>query len=327
MKLLNDTANQHYLSQVEQRLNTCNPTAIRRNQKIYAFEIQKRGTSDEIKLGPATQKPIAGNLTLHDLFSFDVEPKSNLRQNFEALFQRYEESLRTHTEALLKKAEVRSADISDELIALFSAKLLNFMRNPYSIPKMLDTFKGFAGLRPVDPNQDRFLQLVLNGRKPHQKAMCRRLGLSDTQYLHWLGTMFLMLHELSPGKETMFDGMVRNLFTNKDYSVEVMISMYSTENCLLSDRSFSTNLQVLEKDGMDFNLRHNAFIRYVFARRTALLPSDTPPDLIAMSRILEPRITVHYSVDDMTQLRYYNQNVINQSHSRVFCASNAGILF
>jgi hypothetical protein len=139
--------------------------------------------------------------------------------------------------------------------------------------------------------------------------------------------MFLMLHELSPGKETMFDGMVRNLFTNKDYSVGVMISMYSTENCLLSDRSFSTNLQDLEKDGMDFNLRHNAFIRYVFARRTALLPSDTPPDLIAMSRILEPRITVHYSVDDMTQLRYYNQNVINQSHSRVFCASNAGILF
>ena len=327
MKLLNDTAKQHYLSQVEQRLNTCNPAAISRNQKIHAFEILQRGTSDEIKLGPAGEKLIGSNLSLHDLFSFDVEPRANLRQNFEGLFQRYEQRLQTHTEALLIKAEVKSANIAEELIALFSAKLLNFMRNPYSVPKILDTFKSITKLRPTDPQQDRLLQLVLNGRKPHQAAMCKRLGLSDIQYHHWLATLFMMLTELSPGRESMFDGIVRQMFTDKKHAVGVMISMYTKEKCLLSDRSFSTNLREPHVDGMDFNLRHDAFIRYVFASRKAMLPPNTRPNLMALCETLDPKVDVYYFVDDMTQLRYFNMNVINQSHSRVFCAAKEGIVF
>lgn len=328
MKLLNDTSKQHYLSQVEQRLNTSNPAATRRqNQKIYAFEIQQRGTSDEIKLGPATEKLIASNLALHDLFSFDVEPSANLRQNFEALFQRYEQQLQMHTEALLKKAEVRSINIAEELIALFSAKLLNFMRNPYSVRKMLDTFKSITDLRPADPKKNHLLQLVLNGRKPHQAAMCKHLGLSDIQYQRWLGTLFMMLAELSPGQESMFDALVRQMFTDKKHTIGVMISMYTKEKCLLSDRSFSTNLQTPQVDGMDFNLRHDAFIRFVFASHTALLPSNTHPDLIAICEKLDQRVNVAYFVDDLTLLRGFNMNVINQSHSRVFCAAKDGIAF
>jgi len=327
MKMLNDTANQHYLSQVEQRLNTCNPNANPRNQKIYAFEIQKSRASKEPKLGLATEESISGNLSLHDLFSFDIEPKAKLRQNFETLFHRYEERLQTHTEALLKKAEVKSTDVAEELIVLFSSKLLNFMRNPYSVPKMLDTFQSITSFRPIDPEQDRLFQLVLNGRKPHQATMSMRLGLSDIQYRRWLGTLFLMLSEFGPGQESMFDATVRNLFTSKKNTVGVMISTYGKEKCLLSDRSFSTNLQVPGVNGMDFNLRHNAFIRYVFASRAALLQPNIHPDLIAMSETLDPTVNIFYLVDDMEQLRNYNMNVINQSHSRVFCSAKDGIVF
>ncbi|MES2356357.1 MAG: hypothetical protein V4568_18545 [Pseudomonadota bacterium] len=270
---------------------------------------------------------IASNLSLHDLFSFDVEPKARLRQNFESLFQIYEQRLQTHTEALLKKAEVNSLDIYEELFALFLAKLLNFLRNPYSVPKMLDTFRDIANHRPTDPKQDRLLELVLNGRKPHQAALCKRLGLSDIQYQQWLATLFMMLSELSSGQETLFDSLVRSLFTDKKHAVGVMISMYTNEKCLLSDRSFSTSLQHPHADGLDFNLRYNAFIRYVFANRTGLLPQNTRPDLIALSKTLEQRVYVSYCVDDMSQLRNFNMNVINQSHSFVYCAAKAGIAF
>lgn len=327
MKLLNDTSNQHYLSQVEQRLNTCNPGALRRNQKIYAYEIENHGTNKEIKLGPAAEKSIASNLSMQDLFSFDVAPTANLRQNFELLFHRHEQQLQAHTEALLKKAEMKSADIAEELIALFAAKLLNFMRNPYSVPKMLDTFRRIVGLRPTDPEQDRLLGLVLNGRKPHQAATCKRLGISDIQYRHWLGTLFMMLSELSPGQETLFNGLARATFTHEDHAVGVMISMYTHDKCLLSDRSFSTHVQDARADGMDFNLQHNAFIRFIFASRTALLAPNRRPALVTLAKTLPPRVSVYYFVDDLTLLQGYNLNVIRQSHSHVYCAARDGIVF
>ncbi|RFB73804.1 MULTISPECIES: hypothetical protein [unclassified Herbaspirillum] len=329
MKLLSNTINQHYLPQVEQRLNTCSaPGVDRRKQRIYKFEIQQRGTSDEIKLGPAAKKLIEGNLSLDDLFSFDVEPRANLRHNFEALFQRYEEQLKTHTEALLKKAEVRSADIVDELFALYSAKLLNFIRNPYVIHKSLDTFKSFKNHHPTDPESNHLFQLVLNGRKPHQVETCKRLGITNVQYREWLGILFMLLTELEPGQENMLDAVVRQMFTDKKQAVFVMISMYTKEKCLLSDRSFSTNvLQGPDKMGMDFNLRHDAFIRYVFISRAASLPPDMHPDRIAFFETLDQPVNAFYVVDDLMQLRGFNMNVINQSHSSVFCAAKDGILF
>lgn len=78
---------------------------------------------------------------------------------------------------------------------------------------------------------------------------------------------------------------------------------------------------------MDFNLQHNAFIRYVFASRAVLLQPNIHPDLIAMSETLDPTVNTFYLVDDMEQLRNFNMNVINQSHSRVFCSAKDGIVF
>ena len=211
MKFLDSTVNQHYLSQVEQRLNACNPNALHSNQKIYSFEILKRGNSDEIKLGDPEGKKIKVNLALDDLFTFDVEPKANLRQNLEALFQRYEQNVHICTESLLKKIEAKSGDISEDLISLFSAKLLNFIRNPNSIPKILDTFRGIVNFRPTNPEHDALFQAVLHGRKPQQYARCKELQISDIQYREWLGMLFMLLNPLGRGSLGVWTGIGRLL--------------------------------------------------------------------------------------------------------------------
>ena len=55
-----------------------------------------------------------------------------------------------------------------ELTSIFTAKLLNFARNPYSVAKILNTFGVLANYEPTAPDARRMFERVLNGRKPHQ---------------------------------------------------------------------------------------------------------------------------------------------------------------
>jgi hypothetical protein len=71
-----------------------------------------------------------------------VPDESRLRLNFESQFQKYEGNIKPHTESLLSKLNAGNHDVRAEIINLFAAKLLNFVRNPFSIVKVLNTFPG-----------------------------------------------------------------------------------------------------------------------------------------------------------------------------------------
>ncbi|ATA55351.1 hypothetical protein CKY39_20610 [Variovorax boronicumulans] len=326
---MNETRNQHYLSQGEQRLNTSTPNAKKkRNQRIYEFEVL--GRFEQVALGEPKNRRIEANLALDDIFSFEVDPEIRLRQNFEVLFQRYEDSLITRTEAFLKKAEAkaRPPQVKDDLVGLFAAKLLNFARNPYCVPKVLDTFKSFLTVRPTDPATDDQLNLVLNGNRPHQTEICKRFDLSVLQYQQWLQVLFMLLTEMnSPnGQESLFDGMVRSLFNKRTTAVMVTVIRHTTDKCLLSDRSFNSPINANGMLCFEFNLRHDTFIRYVFADRAAWLPTEIPPHLLTALDLMEPIFSIDYRVDDRAELSRYNLNAVNQCHSRVFCSVDSGIL-
>lgn len=324
----NATRNQHYVSQVEQRLNTSTPQASTKNQRIFEFDVL--GRFEKAELGNPRNPRIRANLALDDVFSFDVQAGTNLRRNFETLFHRYEGTLNQYTEAVTVKAEAkaRADEIKDDLMGLFAAKLLNFLRNPYSVPKVLDTFKRLTGLRPTDTAMNQQLDLVLSGNKPHQAEICKRLGLSELQYQYWLGVLFMMLtsFESSNGNDNFFDGVVRSLFNNKTTGVGVMICRYTQDKCLLSDRSFSSSIAEVGVDCIEFNLRHDSFIRFVFANRAVFLPTKPSPRQAAMLEMMKPTLAVDYRLDDRGSLAVYNLNVINQSHSRVFCCVDKGIV-
>jgi len=67
----NETCNQHFLPRVEQKLNALNPQAKARNLRIYSFRLVDRETYS-LALESPNGRSIDGNLSLFDLFSFDV---------------------------------------------------------------------------------------------------------------------------------------------------------------------------------------------------------------------------------------------------------------
>jgi hypothetical protein len=100
--LENDTRNQHFVTRGEQRLNALNPQADPKNQRIYSFEVIDR-ESYKLALESPIGRPIGSNLSLFDLFSFDIPGDSHLRLNFESLFHKYEGYIEAHTLSLLAK--------------------------------------------------------------------------------------------------------------------------------------------------------------------------------------------------------------------------------
>ena len=183
--LKNDTRNQHFVTQGEQRLNALNPQADPKNQRIYSFEVVDR-ENYTLKLENPIGRPIGKSLSLFDLFSFDVPGESRLRLNFESLFQKYEGYIKDYTQSLLTKLNAGSGDIKAEIINLFAAKMLNFVRNPFSIVKVLNSFPGLASYDPTDPVLLADYRRVVSGRKPHQARLCAELGISEAQYVEWL---------------------------------------------------------------------------------------------------------------------------------------------
>ncbi len=152
--LENDTRKQHFLPRVEQKLNALNPQAETKNLRIYSFLLADR-ENYSVALENPSGRSIDSNLSLFDLFSFDVSGDSRLRLNFKSLFQKYEANIEAHTKGLLGKLNSCSGDIKAEIIDLFAAKLLNFVRNPFSIEKVLNTFPGLAMYEPTDPLSSR----------------------------------------------------------------------------------------------------------------------------------------------------------------------------
>ena len=148
--LENSTRKQHFVTQAEQRLNAMNPDADARHMRIYSFEVVDRDNYI-LALESGNGRAIGTNLSLFDLFSFDVPDGGSVRHNFKSLFHKYEKHIAVHTRSLLAKLNAGSKDIKAEIIDLFAAKLLNFVRKPFCIPKVLNTFPGLAAYDPTDP--------------------------------------------------------------------------------------------------------------------------------------------------------------------------------
>lgn len=317
--LQDPTRNQHFLSQVEQRLNAIDPTLDKDNQRIYQFEVLSRSP---IELGEAKSNAIEKNLSMLDLFSFDVDRSQKLRHNFEALFNRYEAKVETLTETLLAKLAGGDRSVESEVVDLHSAKLLNFVRNPFSVPKILDTFGALGDFMPLRADVFRLFRVVLQGRRQHQKYLCEALGITDAQYERWLRMLFNLLMELEPGSPPMLDQIVKTMFDAKDFVIGVFVSTYSSPGCLLSDRGFSTNIEGdSTQSGFDFNLNSRAFIRYIaMSRKRPQTPANIPQSVIDAYMSSDQPVRIYYERNDVELLRSFNMNVIVQSHRHVYGA-------
>ena len=318
----NTTKNQHFISQVEQRLNASNPAADPDNQRIYEFKVVDR-EQHVVELTDVRGRPITSSLSMFDLFSFDVDKNLGTRANFEAIFNQYESRLLASTNTLLQTHSTGSASVSQEVFDIFSAKMVNFVRNPYSVVKMLNTFGAMANSHPTSPAVYASYERVLRGRKPQQAYLCQQLGISDEQYETWLRVMFMLLVPLAEGASTLFEQSLQSLITRIDHAVVIHVHTYRTERCLLSDRGFSSPIPQDTHLVFDFNLRSDAFIRFAFMDVEAVLGHPVPDWFQrAMTGRRKP-VQISYLTDDFVALDSFHRRVVEQCCERVFCSGAA----
>jgi hypothetical protein len=320
----NDTRNQHFLTQGEQRLNALNPQADPSNQRIYSFKVVDR-ESYELALENPKGRLIGSNLSLFDLFSFDVLGDSRLRLNFETLFHKYEGYIGAHTVSLLAKLNGGDRDIKAEIIDLFAAKLLNFVRNPFCIVKVLNSFPGIASYDPTDTILLADYRRIVSGKKPHQEHLCAQLGISDTQYVEWLRVLFMLLVPMADGRRNFFEEMIKGLLENRKMHVAAFVCEYDSARCLLSDRGFSQPVADGPHMAFSFNLCATAFIDFIFADPATLVRGKASPQFIAQAiasweRLPEKQINVTFLRNNLDMLARYNRRTIEQCYQRVYCS-------
>jgi len=330
VSLKNTTKIQHYLPQVEQRLNAANPNATSDRQKIYSFRVLDH-EQRTLQLERPDGVLISKNLALFDLFSFDVAADKKWRMNLESLFGRIETKTHATTRRLLdrldtegavwdgKITDIHGGGLYEDLVELFRIKLLNFARNPHSIQKVLNTLGLLAGFTPTSPENQAAFERILNGRKPHQQRLCGQLGITDQDYVTWLKMLFMLFVECDNHGDTILDGIVRGMFEADRHVVAAMVCTYAEPVCLLSDRGFSTNIRQAGVDGFDFNVTSRAFVRYTFGHVAALVPQASPFQVSQFQRPPQS-LQFHFRKDDMSVLGSFNANAIQQSAHRVFSA-------
>jgi hypothetical protein len=322
MVLANAIKCQHFLSQVEQRRNTINPNTPKEIQKIYSFSVIDR-ENYLIRLDSERGSKIKNNLSFLDLFSFDVVNK-NLRYNYEKIFSQYECNGEMHTKNLLDKlVNKTSLDIKDEIINIFIAKELNFLRNPYNIKKVLNTIGVINKYYPTNPELSSTYKKLIEGNRPHQKYVCSSFGISESEYQEWLHAIFMLLYpELN--QSNPLEDIANQLFEQDSHFVTVTVFNYTGEHedkrCLLSDRGFSTPLPEDKYLSYAYNLCSNAFILYIFVDIEVYVPKISP-NRIDLYKRSPKRVHVNYKENDLEALSIYNRNVVYQSHSKVYSSS------
>lgn len=326
----NETRNQHFVPRVEQKLNAINPGSVTRKFRIYSFRIVDRDAY-QIALESPRGHAIASTLSMLDLFSFDVPGGGRVRVNLEALFHKYEENIEIHTRSLLEKLARNSADIKTEIIDLFAAKLLNFVRNPFCIEKVLNSFPGVAAYEPTDPELLATYRLIVTGRKPHQTHLCEQLGISQQTYVEWLRLMFILLMQIAPDRPNLFEGMIKGLFEARGTQAAAFVWAYDQEHCLLSDRSFCQPIPDGPHMAMSFNLCSTAFVDYIFADAATLVQGRASPAFVEGALAAwrqRPQATVNVTMtrNSREMLARYNRRVVEQCRYRVYCAAKTGIV-
>lgn len=319
MELFDNTRNQHFISQVEQRQNTLNSNASKRNQKIYSFEVVDR---ESYTIRNRGAKKIETSLSINDLFCFSKLENDGGQFNFEKLFQRYEDDIAKYTESLINKAKQRNKDVSEELMSIFIAKFINFIRNPYSIKKVLNSFPSLLNVHPTDPTIYQKYEQVLKGRKPHQKSLSHQLDISDEQYEQWLRVIFMLLMPIDSSEHYNFlEGTIARMCTNSETMFGAILFTFDKDCCLLSDRGHNYYPLSDNNYAWEFNLNKNAFIRFGFTGIAELLGQPLTSEQLEFAKRIKHDVILDHRHNDKTELANYNKSTIYQAAKNVFSSS------
>ena len=323
MNNLSTTRNQHFLSQVEQRFNSCNKNADSINQRIFSFIIEDK-ENYIVRLENKKGIKIRNNLVFSDLYSFEVIGKRT-RRNLEEMFCKYEKRIEETTNALIKKLKENKCNVVDEVCNIFVLKFVNFIRNPYCISKVISTFKKILNHYPTDPDIQKEMKRIVNGRKPHQQHICKKLNINEDIYVSWIKLLYFLLSDGILDSCSILEKVLLDKMENKNYKTFIHVNFYNEEEddkrCILSDRGFFIPYPEEKCESYSFNLFSNAFIDYIFFDLNSICPNGEIKRAV-LDRERKKEIDLRFTVNDLRQLERYNKGAIYFSHERVYSSYN-----
>jgi len=326
MNYIDLTKNQHYLSQIEQRLNSIAGA----EQKIFSFTLQDR-ESCTVKLDNKKGTRIQSNLSFSDLYTFEFLD-NGYRKNFEREFSKYEEKIKIATFALVEKLKEKNNDILIELNDVLCLKFLNLIRNPWNIRKVLNTFGAFTDLYPRSEQLLKEYLLLESRDDGGLERVCRVFNVSKKEYILWMRVIFLSMVDFD-NNESMLENLIRAMLEDKKYATGLYIygisEAYSDKKPLLSDRAFVDFSDPTEPSlFVAFNLNANYFIKFGLMDVKHFMEQKCPHGMnkekvLSQFYNQQKKIQIHFSEDNedvLSALANYNMNAVYQCHSKVFCS-------
>lgn len=281
----NDTKNQHFVAQGVQSLNAL-PSE---NGKVSHIKTYERVDHSTISLANKSGRPIRANLSLEDLYTFDLEGR--LRRNYETLFHQFESDIPERTLSVIKKVRAGSDDIQDDVRAILRAKFLDFVRNPYNIETCLKMFPQLRASAPTGGIALKIYSRILNGNKPQLAKICKILSISPEDYKNWLTTMFILLYPIPGIDEPLLDKILNSLISNNDYICGSHVMVYDNPGVLLSDRAANFAIQSGSHLSLEFHASaHMLITLYIWKlEKLPTMIASTPSitvDLVKMKNLI-----------------------------------------
>ncbi len=332
MEKLNRTKNQHYISQVEQKLNAINPLDKRQQRRIFSFTVVDRDNA-KIALNLSAGNKIENSLSMNDLFTYAIND-DGLRHNLEEAFCRYEAKLETTTNTLINKISLKEKHITDEIIQLLTYKFLNIMRNPFCIKKTLNIFDHYKNHYPTDGELKQEFELISQLKQDDMHVFLsnhlNKLNVSIDEYKDWLRLLFLSLMPAPSNQGNILEGIVESILTDstsvKHFRIDHYVDEHFDKCVLLSDRSWlicsEDNAPMLI---LKFNLSSNLMLTF------GIVNLETQLRILTNGMITEEQmeyqknqlknIQCNYETNDLEALSEYNRAVIYQCYEKVFSSS------
>lgn len=310
--LINNTKNQHFISQGELRLNSI-PT---NRNRIYEFSLNEN-KKYEISMTANDGVKINRKLSFEHLFSFD-KVSSKKRLNFELLFNQYETQITTHTESLLSKIR-NNGDVTNDIFNIFIYKLLNAFRNPFCIKRTVSLLNCLANHHPTNLKLNRLCFKIINGSRPQQRWLSKRFGITEKEYERWLYILFMLFVPNKNGESNFLESLVKDLVFNPKHITNIFIFHYTNndKSPLISDKSFIINEESEKTTAYSFNLSSNSFVSYGITNVGKTLPQKIRTEIARRGAI----VTCKSVENSFKHLAAYNKSVVDQSAEHVYCSS------
>ncbi|WP_256674226.1 hypothetical protein [Pseudomonas sp. DE0010] len=319
----NLTRNQHFISQSEQRSNSIDESRPKEKQRIYKFEIADRENS-VVRLTNVEGVRIKKNLSFDDLFSFDVKNPS-LRKNLESFFHRFEVGLAPAADLLVSESKVNSGSdvLKRAAEQVFKAKFMGWIRNPYSIARTIDMYKGLIGMYPTDPLLLADFCEIRRGIKPHLAGVCAEFGVTSDQYFQWLEILFLALMIPPGGTKSILESSVEKIIESKGHMGHVIVATFDDiAGCRVAipDTGYLQGTQDPNHNMFLFNLSRSAFASFNVVDLSRQTLVEVPPQMRGQVESFNMKFSAQHHHNNMILLERFNVLAAYQAHSHIFCA-------